>query len=353
MCIFSSAVSSVSDTQIFVCPLANGQQFTVYKNKVILNGNQPTAMILPFPMPETWPQPSAPAATMFDMSKYRRDFFEDLQKLFPINDLRSIEVVVLSANSTYSLGPLPVHKCGDYEYSVANSLSDLPRLQSDVFRLSGNLVALLGAQYSRRFGFLICICRSSGAYAPVAFTHPMVDGNLFVPTMHDHHDQGATQLAYWDHTICTLGNVESHRSLDIQTSLGHSLKFNGCKYAADDFVDLSDHLHLSALPVGFPASTEKVYLRQYKIQGLQQNGDLSFHSTVWMGAATARGCTAMATGTNHYIQPWYECYTCGMTEGKGICVQCRKTCHRSHQVERKPAGPFYCDCEQEHHTTQS
>ncbi|KNC56433.1 major vault protein [Thecamonas trahens ATCC 50062] len=55
-------------------------------------------------------------------------------------------------------------------------------------------------------------------------------------------------------------------------------------------------------------------------------------------------CTYATTGANFKYQEWYECATCGMNNGSGVCAVCAMQCHRGHNLSAPKHSKFYCDC---------
>lgn len=43
-------------------------------------------------------------------------------------------------------------------------------------------------------------------------------------------------------------------------------------------------------------------------------------------------------------EPWYNCFTCGLIENKGICTVCAKLCHKNHKVSFVKVSSFLCHC---------
>lgn len=372
MCIFSAPVVRVSATKIFVCPLSSTTQFSVYSNTVAL-GATPTAMILPFPVSSAARYTDAnPAARMFDMNAYKGDLFEDLDSLF----LRHPTPMTKGAGTRggayqfmSNAAPLPVFACGDYQYSVANTLQDLARLQNDTFRLQGNVGSLLSTHYQKGFGFLVCICKKSGAYKPIAYMHPLVNGTLFVPTMHDHpHEEDEEDwdgrrrpsawnrtANDWDHTVYIQGSVEPQAQgaptigyVALTTAQGTRIDTEEYSSAHEYTVLNHNQAHVKThlLPQGFPISSPGQYLRKYLIHGAHGNGDLLIRSYVWLEQATSKGCTRLTTGKNaYYVQPFYHCRTCDLTDAnnKGVCTYCRMTVCKNHDVQLGRVGGFFCD----------
>ncbi|VDD74541.1 unnamed protein product [Mesocestoides corti] len=55
-------------------------------------------------------------------------------------------------------------------------------------------------------------------------------------------------------------------------------------------------------------------------------------------------CTFASTQYQFIEQPWYGCYTCGMTSGRGVCHLCAQLCHAGHDLVFNTTGDFFCDC---------
>lgn len=196
MCILAQPVRTVSNTRIFVG--SNGtRQLTVYEMAVQLAESQSgNAMILP-----------APAASpsdieLIDMSDHPK-FFDDLDRAFRMRS-RSL------SKAPPMLGRLEVHRVGNYDVSIADTIDDLDRLNPEVFTLSDDAKQALGPNYSRLDGpkhvFIVAVLRESGKFHPLAHTHPIAaGGKLFVPTRHEHgHNHGDDPQggrADWDHHI--------------------------------------------------------------------------------------------------------------------------------------------------------
>lgn len=43
-------------------------------------------------------------------------------------------------------------------------------------------------------------------------------------------------------------------------------------------------------------------------------------------------CTYSATGKNFVQQHWYNCFTCNMIDGEGVCSVCAVNCHKDHDL---------------------
>jgi len=57
-----------------------------------------------------------------------------------------------------------------------------------------------------------------------------------------------------------------------------------------------------------------------------------------------RVCTYVRTGRDYAMQPWYCCYTCGLTFSEGCCAICARICHAGHDVSFARVSNFFCDC---------
>jgi len=371
MCIFTSSVAEVKKTRIFVCPLAQGRQLTVYQNTVVLDGAQQqqrtTAMILPFPLPGNVAanhEDGVPLAQMVDLSHYKGNIFDDLDADFPIlrsnGDDGSRGATLGFATKGVAPPPLAVFKCGSYQYSVAHSLADIDRLQTNVFRVAQDVQVLLSKHYATNYGFLVCICDKTGEYEPIAYTHPMLHGSiLFAPTMHDHHENASSSAyADWDHVIYTMNDVEpgvtrgirsiKHTTLEQEITLQNVSSSVG---AMEGQIALPAQVMAqlqTAGVVGLPTNTHRLCYRRYMIRGSQRNGDLTFRTTTWLEQVSSRGCTREVTGQAYFVQPWYECFTCGLVDNNGLCANCRFGCHNGHDVRFRQVSPFFCDCSNTH-----
>ncbi|KAH3756321.1 calpain-15 [Pelomyxa schiedti] len=59
----------------------------------------------------------------------------------------------------------------------------------------------------------------------------------------------------------------------------------------------------------------------------------------------SNACTFSATGDKTFLlQPWYDCYTCNLRTGYGVCAVCAETCHHNHHLSLPKFSHFFCDC---------
>lgn len=200
MCIFAHSVASVSNTSIAV--LADkGERFTAYQMSVNLaetgTGN---AMVLPVPA-------NVATIQLIDMSKCK-DFFDKLESLWP-------KPVTLSRG--LSPGYLRVQRVGDYEVSIAQNVTDINRLDPDVFRLGLGAEKLLREHYSKLEGWSFVVAKlvAGGSLHPLGYTYTARNPtDLYVPTYHEHGGDSISNhevqyyqepLPLWEHNLYFQG----------------------------------------------------------------------------------------------------------------------------------------------------
>lgn len=200
MCCFSQAVISVSATNIFARPDADGRQFLVYSMTV--NAEKELAMVLPLPVKIGTGEKGV---NFIDLSGYS-DFFVDLLKGFPLP--RSAGVPTRGKGIT-PLGSraLEVVQVGNFEASFVPTMKDFSRLD-ERFRISDAVWKNLPGY--RDFGFAVFKLKSGEAkFHPMAFSFPRRDTKaVFFPTVHIH-DGEVHSKAEFDHTLyCQPGERE-------------------------------------------------------------------------------------------------------------------------------------------------
>jgi len=220
MCIFNLPVGGVKETKILVLPASEGRQLTVYQNSVDSDEsfNVPTeksakntlnAMILPAPLRQN------SKIAVLDLSKLN-DLFKELDRCFPEEEVaRSSRMEASDELNGSSRSYLPVQSVGAYKISLASNISDLRRIDPNVFSVSPNVDKILGQHYSKNFGFVICGFDPSSGIAPhpIGYVHDrLVDdsGNvkLFVPTRHEHGITHGKDDSYdFDHKIFSVNTV--------------------------------------------------------------------------------------------------------------------------------------------------
>ena len=55
-------------------------------------------------------------------------------------------------------------------------------------------------------------------------------------------------------------------------------------------------------------------------------------------------CTWHVTKRNYVKQPFYRCFDCFSEPNSGVCYQCWKICHRTHNTSYSGVMPAFCDC---------
>lgn len=73
-------------------------------------------------------------------------------------------------------------------------------------------------------------------------------------------------------------------------------------------------------------------------------GHVSFFSQMMEQRSSKHLCTYPATSKCHQLQEWYHCRTCYKDLNMGCCVACSYRCHKGHDLVKKPASTFFCDC---------
>lgn len=330
MCMFTEVVSKVRNTRIFVAGLKDGNQFTVYQNFVAFSKDAPrVAMILPFPNPNgTITRNSQIVVPMNDY----KDFFARFHgKFCKANHKRG------GSSKPPAPKPLPVFRCGGYDYSVVPSLEDLAALQFETFKLrpcSTKLLDTLKRHYATGYGFLICIYVEEGEIPPIAFVHPkLATRQLFVPTMHDHHgDDGYKHYhqADWDHDIYILNNATpTHYSLVLINPTKPFARVAIKDSILRDGYNLPDLFDYTKLPAGFPVGEELQDIVLVQIHGNQPNGDLAFISSCEIAKCQKEGkCTFDLTDKTDVIQSAVHCRDCCPSEAIDLCMVCAEKCKR-------------------------
>ena len=195
MCIIQGRKTHVENTNIFVAPLPEGKQLTVYSNKVTLEEDKSNnnAMILP----------SDENVRFIDLTsckhifKYLKISFKEQLKKGKKGSARS------ATNDT-----LEVIEVGSYRVSVVNSLDDFKYVSEEVFTLDPDVASYLKNFYSNGYSFLVCNLKPNAKYHPFAYVHNTLSGgNLFIPTRHFHLDEKGNQHTDWDHCIYTMSSV--------------------------------------------------------------------------------------------------------------------------------------------------
>lgn len=247
MCIFASPVKSVRATSIFIGRL-HDRQCVVYAMAVELRGGG-NAMILPV-------HADAGDIALLDLSDVPQ-FFEPLAELFTPPQPRSLSYKSVSRST------LQVQKVGSYDVSVVPSVSDISRLNADVFNVAPSTARTLAIHYPG-CALVVAVLRDSGAFHPLAYTHPRIRDVDFVPTRHAHGDGNERPL--WDHAIYyQVGEPDVRTGLEKRSAQATTGALAG----------------LTTMLLGSPDGTKLVpYLRhgaamsRLRIKGPHANGDI-------------------------------------------------------------------------------
>lgn len=138
-------------------------------------------MILPVPHPRS--------AVAINLEGYKT-IFDDCDRSFYKPATRSLNFS-FAANSGSDTDTLAVIDVGSYKVSMAHTLDDLARVNTNVFVLSPGCKEVLQQHYSQPYwGFIICkLAKGREHYHPFAYEHDLIaQGHLFIPTRHFHHD---------------------------------------------------------------------------------------------------------------------------------------------------------------------
>ena len=217
MCCFSRPVISVSGTNIFARPDADGRQLLVYS--MTINAKDELAMILPLPVKT----PAGEKDLKFiDLSEYP-NFFTDMEVGFQPPPKRSRHWGLESASSS-SAAVLAVVQVGSFEASFVPTQKDFSRLD-ERFCIPADTWKQL-PQYES-YGFAVFKLKSGEMKVhPMAFSFPRRKANtLFFPTVHIH-DGNVHEKADFDHALfCQPTHEERPVTRDWKESRGHSKSF--------------------------------------------------------------------------------------------------------------------------------
>jgi hypothetical protein len=235
--------------------------------------NAKNAMILPAPLK------SGQKIQVLDLSKDSFSF-KTLHTFFPkILTERDIDAPRGRGMPTQSFEKLEVLSVGNYFISLAESLDDLDRIDSDVFTVSPNIKELFSQHYAKGFGFVVCSFdpeKSMQAHA-IGYVHDVLDnGRLFVPTRHQH-TVDVKPTEHFDHEIYSInttadgGAGPSVEEVEKQNAALQKHEFKPYKATADA---IGKALKSEVLTSLYPAVI--LSFRQRIIQGNHANDDFVF-----------------------------------------------------------------------------
>jgi hypothetical protein len=224
MCCFSQPVISVSGTNIFARPQADGRQLLVYS--MTLNAKKDLAMILPLPVNT----PAGEKDVRFIDLKGYAEFFADLENGFPksppASTSRSLSAAVTSP------AKLEVVHVGNFEASFVPTQNDFSRLD-ERFRLPADAWKQLPAYES--YGFAVFKLKPGELKVhPMAFSFSRrLTKTLFFPTVHIH-DGKVHEKAHFDHSLyCQPTHSERPRTNGWEESYSHPGNFMQMKKVKD------------------------------------------------------------------------------------------------------------------------
>lgn len=187
MCIISGPTTSVNSTKIFAIPSKDGKrQMVVYSNNV----DSPAENLMCLPVLD-------PASVKFE--NVPKQLFAQCKDSFYNATLGGS--FGMSTNSYSCRGDsksmLAVQTHGSYEVVIIPSIEDTDRVPSHFATLTREVVAFMNSTYSKGTGFILCRLRKGSVdYEPFAYSHAIVGGALFLPTMHFHmEDSSISSLA--------------------------------------------------------------------------------------------------------------------------------------------------------------
>ncbi len=194
MCMFSSSVEKVSNTNIFA--RGNGNtQFLAYS--MSYKAAMDLAMILPLPTPPNSPEDAVRFISLADYPQ----FFSSLSSLFPSD----YEISCLMS-SDLPEPPLQIHDVGSFEASFVPHIKDFDRLDKR-FIIPREVWGQL--PHYADYGFAVFKLKSAETMLnvhPMAFEFPRRDpGKVFFPTVHIH-DEKVHSEAEFDHALYCQSN---------------------------------------------------------------------------------------------------------------------------------------------------
>lgn len=196
MCVIN-VNAEVSNTNIFVAPdIKKERQLTVYSNSV-KNESRNNMMILPVPNPTS--------IRLIDLSN-SPNFFKNVLQFH----IKYQKYVLKSRLSSLSR-KLQEYEVGSYNVCIANSIDLLDHINPNKFGTVTNTVKeLFASTYDNNYGYVVCKLKEGDMeYHPLAYTHDILNGSLFIPTLHSHGENRESTLDgyenHWDHNIYIVG----------------------------------------------------------------------------------------------------------------------------------------------------
>ncbi len=194
MCIMASD-AEVSGTNILAA-INGDRQIVIYQAVVEFDDGEKNAIILPVPC-------ESEDIDLVDMSG-NEDLFEVLNANFHMKTRGTF-----SGESEYLGGDfLEVQDVGAYQVSIVPNVSDLERINPDLFVMSEATKNTLRLNYAKGFSFVVAVLKP-GRFQPLCYTHKALpNGKIFVPTRHEHGD--GKDRPSWDHIVTMNKDIQKN-----------------------------------------------------------------------------------------------------------------------------------------------
>lgn len=194
-------------------------------------------MVLPVPFP---------SSVVFHNLKDYTDFFNDCELCFenPMNQYITDGFNI--TNSYASEKTLEVYDIGSYKVSLAKSLEELKRVNTNVFVLSKGLDEILKKHYSNSiFGFIICkLAEGNEKYHPFAYSHEISQEKVFIPTRH-YHDENINNFynnyEMFSSKNYTIDNIDNSPMFSSWNNSVTSSSMKSKRERNDEYADDWDH----------------------------------------------------------------------------------------------------------------
>eukprot|EP01138_Halocafeteria_seosinensis_P003712 gb/GECG01003795.1/.p1 GENE.gb/GECG01003795.1/~~gb/GECG01003795.1/.p1 ORF type:complete len:336 (+),score=33.25 gb/GECG01003795.1/:1-1008(+) len=264
MCIISQS-ASVNGTEILVGPNeANDRQVVVYSNKV---GTKHPDNFMVLAVPST---NISEDIQFHDLTEYP-SIFEDCRSMM-VNTSRGLR-------SFRAKSKLQVFQVGSYDVSIAQNKGELEKLDSSKFGVTQSLLRFMDRKYTDEYGFVICkLKKGDHTYHPMAYSHSIRDGYVFVPTVH-YHGEGEENLGKsldvaedWRHQIYIVNKGVVSSSSD--SSKAAAMEFVET-YKSKDMKWKKDVDEINREKLGFPIASIRSFDRLL-VKGRAPNVDIQY-----------------------------------------------------------------------------
>lgn len=267
MCAISGAYDKVHNTKLFGARLNDKEQLTVYSNAIQaqnLDDKHPIVMVLPVPLYKG-------TSADIKMTEIKSDFFTLLDDHMRPPATRGMSRGAFS----FGAAKLPVHQCGNYQYSVVPTCDDFLKIDEETLPLDAAIKQTMKDHYGKDYAFLVCkMMKGTGQYSPLGYIHPAnPDETTRLPTVHVHHNQPKEYMAHdWDHAIYTTAPMKARNELDnTEGNLNH---LRAVKYLEEKPSSVISALDKSASCYSWSSNVDWKQLRMYAIEGTYRNIDV-------------------------------------------------------------------------------